>query len=92
MKCSNLNCNHGIGLVSYQRHWFDKRRFCSRKCRDGFTVERPRRRQQEHFAGSYFNLLFENATPQAASGNYSRSLAQVRPRQETKPTVTARFW
>jgi hypothetical protein len=33
MKFSNLNCNHGIGLVSYQRRWFEKRRFCSKKCR-----------------------------------------------------------
>ena len=47
MKCSRLNCGHGIGLVSYQRHWFDKRRFCSKKCRDDFTVERPSPSQQE---------------------------------------------
>ena len=27
MNCSSPNCGHGIGLVSYQRYWFDKRRF-----------------------------------------------------------------
>ena len=58
MKCSNLNCDHGIGLVSYQRHWFDKRRFCSKKCRDDFTVERPRASQQ-------------NTSPAATSIGYS---------------------
>jgi hypothetical protein len=25
MKCSNPDCNRGIGLISYQRGWFDKR-------------------------------------------------------------------
>ena len=57
MKCSNLNCGHDIGLVSYRRGWFYKRRFCSKKCRDGFTVEWPRHSQQEHLASSYFNWL-----------------------------------
>src|SRR5262245_38944838 len=47
MKCSNPNCGHGIGLVSYQRHWFDKRRFCSKKCRYDFTAERRGPSQQE---------------------------------------------
>jgi hypothetical protein len=78
MKCSNPNCGHGIGLVSYQRHWFDKRRFCSKKCRDRFKVERPGPGQQERLAGSYFNWLLVNATPQAASNDYSHKLARVR--------------
>ena len=77
MKCSNLHCGHGIGLVSYRRGWFDKRRFCSKKCRDNFTVERPRPSQQERLVGSYFNWLLANATSQAASGDYSRKLARV---------------
>jgi hypothetical protein len=72
MKCSNLNCYHGIGLVSYQRHWFDKRRFCSKKCRDGFSVARPRPSQQERLAGSYFNWLFENAAPRSASSDLQK--------------------
>jgi hypothetical protein len=78
MKCSNQNCGHGIGLVSYQRNWFDKRRFCSKKCRDDFTVERPRSSQQERLVGSYFSWLLDIATSQAASNNYSRNLAQAR--------------
>jgi hypothetical protein len=78
MKCSNPNCGHGMGLVSYQRHWFDKRRFCSNKCRYDFTVENRRPSQQERLVGSYFNWLFANATSKAASSNYSRKLAQAR--------------
>ena len=73
MKCSNPKCGHGIGLVSYQRHWFDKRRFCSKKCRYDFTVERRRPSLQERLVGSYFN-----ATSKAAWSNYSRKLAQAR--------------
>jgi hypothetical protein len=61
MKCSNPKCGHGIGLVSYQRHWFDKRRFCSKKCRYNFTVERRRPSRQERLVGSYFNWLFAKA-------------------------------
>ena len=78
MKCSNLNCGYGIGLVSYRRGWFDKRRFCSKKCRNDFTVERSRSSQQKRLVGSYFNWLLANATSQAASSEYSRNLARVR--------------
>ena len=78
MNCSSPNCGHGIGLVSYRRHWFDKRRFCSKKCRDDFTVERPRPSQQERLVGSYFNWLLANATSQAGSNDYLRKLARVR--------------
>jgi hypothetical protein len=78
MKCSNPNCGHGIGLVSYHRNWFDKRRFCSKKCRDDFTAARQRPSQQERLVGSYFNWLLANATLQAASSDYSRKLARVR--------------
>jgi hypothetical protein len=34
MKCSNPDCNRGIGLVAYRRGWFSKRRYCSKHCRD----------------------------------------------------------
>jgi hypothetical protein len=77
MKCSNPNCSHGIGLVSHKRHWFDKRRFCTKKCRDDFAAARPRPIQREYLADSYFNWLFANATSQAASGDYSRKLTRV---------------
>src|SRR5262245_54507116 len=46
MKCSNPSCSHDIGLVSYRRGWFDKRRYCSKKCRDDFKVERSESHQQ----------------------------------------------
>ena len=38
MKCSNPQCNHGIGLVSYRRA-LAKSRYCSRKCRDSYLTE-----------------------------------------------------
>jgi hypothetical protein len=79
MKCSNPNCGHGIGLVSYQRHWFDKRRFCSKKCRDEFRVEKLRPGPHQPIAGSYYNWLFKNASSQIMTSDYSRKLAQVRP-------------
>ena len=39
MKCSNPDCNRGIGLVVYQRNWFSKQRYCSKPCRDAFVVD-----------------------------------------------------
>ena len=41
MKCSNPDCNRGIGLVAYQRDWFSNRRYCSKHCRDAFAVDAP---------------------------------------------------
>ena len=41
MKCSNPDCNRGIGLVAYQRGWFSKRRYCSKHCRDAFVADAP---------------------------------------------------
>ena len=41
MKCSNPDCNRGIGLVAYQRDWFSKRRYCSKHCRDAFVADAP---------------------------------------------------
>jgi NADH dehydrogenase FAD-containing subunit len=32
MQCSNPDCNRGIGLVSHQRSWFDRQRYCSKRC------------------------------------------------------------
>jgi hypothetical protein len=39
MKCSNPDCNRGIGLVVYQRNWFSKQRYCSKHCRDAFVAD-----------------------------------------------------
>ena len=38
MKCSNPDCNRGIGLVAYRRGWFSKRRYCSKHCRDALVA------------------------------------------------------
>ena len=69
MKCSNPNCNHGIGLVSYRRGLFGKGRYCSRRCRRQLCVvtEQPKQPQQERNATTYFEWLFlqpiENPRP-----------------------------
>src|SRR5262249_62247307 len=34
MKCSNLVCSRGIGLVSYRRGGVSDGRYCSKQCRD----------------------------------------------------------
>lgn len=39
MKCSNPDCNRGIGLLVYQRNWFSKQRYCSKHCRDAFVAD-----------------------------------------------------
>jgi len=57
MKCSNLDCNRGIGLVAYRRGWFSKRRYCSKHCRDAFVAGAPKL-QQERSVTTYFEWLF----------------------------------
>jgi hypothetical protein len=57
MKCSNLDCNRGIGLVAYRRGWFSKRRYCSKHCRDAFVADAPKL-QQERSVTTYFEWLF----------------------------------
>ena len=39
MKCSNPDCNRGIGLVAYRHGWFSKQCYCSRRCRDAFVAD-----------------------------------------------------
>jgi hypothetical protein len=58
MKCSNPNCNRGIGLVSHRRGWFSKQRYCSRNCRDAFLPDLPKQSQQEPRAMTYVEWLF----------------------------------
>jgi hypothetical protein len=58
MKCSNPECNRGLGLVAHRRSWFDKRRYHSKQCRDTFVAERTKRSQQERGAATYFEWLF----------------------------------
>jgi hypothetical protein len=58
MKCSNPDCNRGIGLVCHWRGWFSKRRYCSRLCRDAFVAHPSKPLQQERTAMTYFEWLF----------------------------------
>jgi hypothetical protein len=58
MKCSNPNCNRGIGLIAHRRGWFSKRRYCSRNCRDALAAGLPKRSHQEQSASTYFEWLF----------------------------------
>ena len=58
MKCSNPDCNRGIGLVAHRRGWFGKRRYCSKQCRDTFVGAWPKTSQQEGSAITYFEWLF----------------------------------
>ncbi len=63
MKCSNPDCNQGIGLISHRRGWLGKRRYCSRKCRD--TVVLPQQVQQQRRAATFFEwLMLEPIEPQ----------------------------
>ena len=55
MKCSNPECNRGIGLVAYRRAWFSKRRYCSKPCRDAFVADAQ---QQARSVPTYFEWLF----------------------------------
>jgi hypothetical protein len=57
MKCSNPNCNRGVGLVRYRRGWFSKQRYCSRNCRDAFVADLSRS-QKEPSATTYVERLF----------------------------------
>jgi hypothetical protein len=57
MKCSNPNCNRGIGLVGYRNWWFSKQRYCSSNCCDAFVADLAKS-QQKRSATSYFELLF----------------------------------
>lgn len=57
MKCSNPDCKRGLGLVSYQRGRFSKRRYCSKHCRD-VVVEHEPKVQQTQNATTYFEWLF----------------------------------
>jgi hypothetical protein len=57
MKCSNPDCKRGLGLVTYQRGWFGKRRYCSKHCRDAVVAHEPKLQQGQN-ATTYFEWLF----------------------------------
>jgi hypothetical protein len=69
MKCSNPHCNRGIGLVAHRRGWFDKRRYCSKECRNTFVAQRPKISQQERSVMTYVEWLFLQPV-----GTHGRSL------------------
>jgi hypothetical protein len=59
MRCSNPDCNRGIGLVAYRRGWFSKRRYCSRNCRDAAAVvDRVKPSRPEQTPATYCDWLF----------------------------------
>ena len=57
MKCSNPDCNRGVGLVAHRRGWFSKRRYCSKLCRNAFVADAPKL-QQRRSVPTYFKWLF----------------------------------
>jgi hypothetical protein len=57
MKCANPQCNHGIGLVSYRRA-FTNGRYCSKKWRDSYVIERAKPAVPGRAATTYFERLF----------------------------------
>jgi hypothetical protein len=63
MKCSNPDCGHGIGLVSHRRSWFDKQRYCSKRCLDAVTSQITERRSSiQRLPLSYFEWLLSQPT------------------------------
>jgi len=46
MRCSNPDCNRGIGLVAYRRSWSSKRYF-TQHCRDVFAADAPNQQQNQ---------------------------------------------
>jgi hypothetical protein len=52
MRCSNPNCDRGIGLVTYQRSWFSKGRYCSQRCcRDAVMADAANAQQMPVLKG-----------------------------------------
>jgi len=56
MKCANPDCNRGIGLVAYRRGWLNKRRYCSKHCRDAFVAVQRWRSQRADATGIAYNF------------------------------------
>jgi hypothetical protein len=58
MRCSNPDCNRGIGLIAFRRGWFSKPRYCSKRCRDAFVADASKP-QQNRSPMTYFEWFFE---------------------------------
>ena len=85
MKCSNRDCNRGIGLVAYRRDWFSRRRYCSKHCRDAFVVDAPNLLKRivvslVALVGLIVPVTFTMAVPAAPPAGQGRAiLAGLRP-------------
>jgi hypothetical protein len=74
MRCSNPDCNRGIGLLSYRRAWFDEQRYCSKRCCEAVTSQLAKRRSsRQRRTMSYVDWLFSQSTrrPQPRLGQPS---------------------
>ena len=85
MKCSNPDCDRGIGLIAYRRMWFSKRRYCSRYCRDAFAADVPKP-QQKRRTTTYFEWLFEQPIV-----NTQPNMVPAAIRARSKPGQRSRF-
>ena len=74
MKCSNPDCNRGIGLVSHRRGWFDRQRYCSKRCCEAVSSQAVERRSSHQRCNmSYVDWLFSQSTgPQPTPGRPGR--------------------
>ena len=90
MKCSNPHCNRGIGLVAHRRGWFDRRRYCSKECRNTFVAQRPKMSRQERSATTYVEWLFlqpvENHGRSLDALLWKRWEIRYSTRSDTRPT------
>jgi hypothetical protein len=81
MKCSNPDCNRGIGLVAYRRGWFSKRRYCSKRCRNALVADAPKLQQKRNVT-TYFEMAFRTAGFECtAEAGARRHRARGKPRQ-----------
>jgi hypothetical protein len=86
MKCSNPDCGYGIGLVSHRRSWFDKQRYCSKRCLDAVTSQvTERRSSHQRLPVSYFEWLLSQPTRRPSRGRVSLvSVSRPRSGDEAK--------
>jgi len=57
MKCSNPDCDHGIGLVAHRRGWFSEARYCSKHCREAIAAHEPNLQQGRNATAFIYMLL-----------------------------------
>jgi hypothetical protein len=86
MKCSNPDCNRGIGLIGYQRGWLSNRRYCSRHCRNAFVADAPKlqpkrdrplesdfdQKERGIFNPQYMQALFERGVARGLHADFQQ--------------------